>query len=330
MAIRWTKGQQAKLRKAVDTFRKKVERYSKSDIAEALPAVPKIRELKKQLSSAKELNALVKDLRAFSTGANKGKPQIYVNPQGVKMTEWERQRVNKAVEIVNKQKQERIEKLESGDVYDAEGNLIPDLKRVAKKYEEIKVKKRPEKVKTSKEWETFSKAMQEQMYKSYDNKRLAILQNNMVTALKSYWGREGKLYAQIIARMSMDDIKKAYEKDPDTFSPEFLYKRDVFDSSRKSDEETAARKMEKIIYPFANRKMSKDIINDELSRLKKIKLREDKKNLKQVQSAKEIVKAINDLDSLTIEQDLKAYYDVLNKSVSAEKKLEMLRAQKLI
>ena len=103
--IRWTKGQQERLRKAVDTFRKKVERYKKSDIAEALPSVPKIRELKKQISTAKELNDLVKDLRAFSTGANKGKPQIYVNPQGVKMTEWERKRVNKAIDIVNKQKQ---------------------------------------------------------------------------------------------------------------------------------------------------------------------------------------------------------------------------------
>lgn len=328
--IRWTKGQQDRLRKAVDTFRKKVERYSGTDIAEALPAVPKVRQLKKQITTAKELNDLVKDLRAFSTGANKGKPQIYVNPQGVRMTEWERQRVSKAVDIVNKQKKERVERLESGDVYDAEGNLIPDLKRIAKKYEERMIKKRPEKVKTTKEWETFSREMQKQMYESYDDKRMKTMQDNLVTALKSYWGRDGKLYAQIIARMSIDELKKAYENDPDTFSPDFIYKRDVLDSSKKSDEETAARKLEKIIYPFADRNMTKDIINDELARLKKIKLREDRKNLKQVQSAREIVKAIKNLDETTISQDLKTYYDILNKSVSAEKKLDMLKALKLI
>lgn len=316
--IRWTKGQQERLRKAVDTFRKKVERYKKSDIAEALPSVPKIRELKKQISTAKELNDLVKDLRAFSTGANKGKPQIYVNPQGVKMTEWERKRVNKAIDMVNKQKQERVERLENQNIYDSEGNLIPDLKRVAKKYEERKIRNRPEKVRTSQEWSAFAKAMQEQMYQKYDERRLTTLQTNIVASLKKHWGRDGKLYANIVARMSIDDIKKAYEKDSDVFSPEFMYNRDVHDSARKSDEETAAQKLEKLVYQFTDRQLARDIIDDELARLKNDP------------AAVELKEAINDLDDMTIDYNLKAYYDVLNKSVKAEKKLEILKALKLI
>lgn len=318
MAIRWTKGQQDRLRKAVDTFRKKVERYKKTDIAEALPSVPKIRELKKQISTAKELNDLVKDLRAFSTGANKGKPQIYINPQGVKMTEWERQRVNKAIDIVNKQKRERVQKLESQNVYDAEGNLLPDLKRVAKKFEERAIKKRPEKFRTTAEWRKFAETMQEQMYDNYDDRRLNTLKNNMVTALKGFWGRDGKIYANIISRMTIDQMREAYNKNPEVFSPEFIYTRDVYDSTAKSREETAKDRLEEVIYNFADREMSRSIIDDELSRLKKGK------------AAAELKRTINDLDDMQIEYNLKAYYDVLNKSVTAEKKLEMLRAQKLI
>lgn len=316
--IRWTKSQKSRLKKAVDTFRKKVERYSKTDIAEALPAVPKIRELKKQIGTAKELNALVKDLQAFSKGANKGKPQIYVNPQGVKMTEWERQRVNKAIAKVNLQKKERVEKIESQDIYDAEGNLLPDVKRVAKKYEERYIRKTPEKIKTKGEWTQFAEAMQRQMYENYDDKRVNTMQQNMISALKTFWGREGKFYANVISRMSLDELKQAYNDDPTTFSPDFIYTRDVYDSARQSDEETAKDKLEKIVYRYADRKMSKEIINDELSRM-------SNKGY-----GKELKQAMKNVSDTELEYNLKAYYDILNKSVTPKKKLEILREMDLI
>ena len=317
--IRWTKGQKSKLKKAVDTFRKKVERYSKTDIAEALPAVPKIRELKKQIGTAKELNDLVKDLQAFSKGANKGKPQIYINPQGVKMTEWERQRVNKAIAKVNLHKKERVEKIESQEIYDAEGNLLPDVKRVAKKYEEIQIKKRPEKAKTSKEWKAFSKQMQELMSSNYENKRLETMQKNIITALKTFWGKEGAMYSEIVKRMSIDQVKKAYDQDGDTFSPEFMYKRDVYDSSRKADEETAQQKLEKLLYQFTDNKMSREIINDKINNM-------NQKN----KAVQKIKKAINNIDDVTLNSDLKAYYDILNSRVKHEKKLQILMEMDLI
>ena len=317
--IRWTKGQQDRLRKAVDTFRKKVERYSKTDIAEALPEVPKIKELKKQITTSKELDRLVKDLRAFSSGANKGKPKIYVNPQGVKMTEWERQRVNKAIQQLNKQKEERVKKIESQEIYDAEGNKLPDIKRVAKKHEEIKVKKTPEKIKTSKEWRNFANEIQKQINKGYDEQRLITLQKNIISALKSYWGRDGAVYAEVVARMNVYQIKAAYEADPDTFSPEFIYTRDVYDSTKKSDEETAKDKFSRLIYKYVNIDTSRDIINDKLDKMNK----KDK-------DTRELINLVNAIDDMTLSQDLELIYNILNKRVKASKKIEMLRALDLI
>ena len=64
--------------------------------------------------------------------------------------------------------------------------------------------------------------------------------------------------------------------------------------------------------------MSRDIINDELSRLKN-----DPKS-------RELKRAINNVSDMDIEYNLKAYYDILNKSTTPQKKLEMLRELHLI
>ena len=94
--IRWTKSQVQRLKETVDAYNKNVRRVKRrKDVGQYAPPTEKFKELKMQISSANELNRIVKQLNKFAK--IKGKPEMYTNPHGVTMTQWQRQKMRSAL-----------------------------------------------------------------------------------------------------------------------------------------------------------------------------------------------------------------------------------------
>lgn len=90
--IKWTRGNEIELKKAVNSFNNKINKLSNK--IDYLPDIINFQEAKKKITTQNELNRYIKELNKFK---QESATNLYVTEAGAKITEWERTAVEKAI-----------------------------------------------------------------------------------------------------------------------------------------------------------------------------------------------------------------------------------------
>ena len=301
-----TKAQKAALtdlRKAVANFNKKITRYSKTDIAPYLPERQSMREIKSMKPTAAEMKTLTKQLQRFTK--MKGKPQIYTNPKGVSMTEWERRIFNERIEAENRKRKKRQKMHEMLRTFDEYGREIPDTKKVVGESEQAPIKSRAETVRPD-AWKEFAKSMERQMFATtYEERRAEIMKQNMITALEKHWGNEGKRFINALELMTPLQVHDTYLKNMDTFTPENLYKLKNLQGESDIQNIQEYKDLDRILF-------SKNRVDNYLDVL----LNQDfeLKNKKDRDTMRMIKNSLNEKSAEDIKNDFTLYFDAFTQN----------------
>jgi hypothetical protein len=195
--IRWTDSQKQKLSKSVQKFNTKITKTLKQhpELSEFLPNKYNTKELKSEIKSAKDLNALVKRMeRIFSENAL----QPIQTDTGIKTTKWEKHEVALSVKKINQErKHELIEaapSTEKGTMGTIQrNNLLP------KNFNFNKMSRA--------DWKQFKASAFKQAMPSYKDAKAELYKENYLKAFMNVMSDvNGKLSKQ--AQSLYDKIKK--------------------------------------------------------------------------------------------------------------------------
>lgn len=221
--IRWTKSQIQRLKETVDAYNKNVRRVKRrKDVGAYAPPTEKFKELKKQISSANELNRIVRQLGNFAK--IKGKPEMYTNPHGVTMTQWAREKMRSDTLAENRRRTANIERLESGALYDFSGNLIPNAKREQLKSQHRLIEAKPETIKSVETFISLEKNLRRMAYLANPEIQLKRLKENMRKAIANVLGEQAiKYYENFIDQMQVENFEEYYLENEDLLEDFFNY-----------------------------------------------------------------------------------------------------------
>lgn len=221
--IRWTKSQIQRLKETVDAYNKNVRRVKRrKDVGAYAPPTEKFSELRKQISSANELNRIVRQLGKFAK--IKGKPDMYTNPHGVTMTQWSREKMRSDTLAENRRRMENIERLESGALYDFSGNLIPNAKREQLKSQHRLIEAKPETIKSVETFVSLEKNLRRMAYLANPKVQLKRLKENMKKAIANVLGKQSiKYYENFIEQMEVENFEEYYLENEDLMEDFFNY-----------------------------------------------------------------------------------------------------------
>jgi hypothetical protein len=182
--IRWTKTQLARFDRAVKAFNKNVRRIKRrKDVGAYAPETIKSKEIKQTITTARELNRVVKWLNEFAQ--IKGKPKMYTNPQGVTMTDWQRRKLNADIRKENIRRRKETEKLQKRTVYDEHGNPIKNASLENMKYENKEITTTPETVTSQESFVNLNKRLQKMAYTMNPEIQLQRMRENLIQSIKS-------------------------------------------------------------------------------------------------------------------------------------------------
>lgn len=90
--IKWSRSNEIELKKAVNSFNNKINRLTNK--IDYLPEKIDFKDVKKQITTQSELNRYIKELNKFK---QEGATKLYTTEAGARITEWERNTIEKAV-----------------------------------------------------------------------------------------------------------------------------------------------------------------------------------------------------------------------------------------
>lgn len=231
--IRWTKTQLARFDRAVKAFNKNVRRIKRrKDVGVYAPETIKSKEIKQTITTAKELNRVVKWLNEFAE--IKGKPKMYTNPQGVTMTDWQRRKLNADIRKENIRRRKETEKLQKRTVYDEHGNPIKNASLENMKYENKEISTTPENVTTQESFVNLNKRLQKMAYTMNPEIQLRRMRDNLIQSIKSNFPNgEANDIINKLNSMTDEEIESFYLENADVidrgeiFISDFIKYQDV-------------------------------------------------------------------------------------------------------
>lgn len=220
--IRWTKSQVQRLKETVDAYNKNVRRVKRrKDVGQYAPPTEKFKELKMQISSANELNRIVKQLNKFAK--IKGKPEMYTNPHGVTMTQWLREKIKSDTLAENRRRMANTARIEGTEVYDFSGNVIPNARREQLKNENRLIQAKPETLKSVETFADLQKNLRRMAYLANPDVQLERLQQNMIKGIKKAIGLKGRKYIRMIRDMPLEELEIFYLENESMLEDFFNY-----------------------------------------------------------------------------------------------------------
>ena len=106
--IRWRRSDYGKLSYAIREFNKKVQRLQAEEQRLYLPLQQKYKNVKRNITTRKELNNILRRLKAFNV---EGAENLYETQEGEKMTVWEHKELEKSRKRLTKTLKTRLEEL---------------------------------------------------------------------------------------------------------------------------------------------------------------------------------------------------------------------------
>lgn len=234
--IRWTKTQLARFDRAVKAFNKNVRRIKRrKDVGAYAPETIKSKEIKQTITTAKELNRVVKWLNEFAE--IKGKPKMYTNPHGVTMTDWQRRKTNADIRKENIRRRKETEKLQKRTVYDEHGNPIKNASLENMKYENKEISKKPENVESVESLVSLNKRLQKIAYSMNPETQLQRMRDNLIQSITSNFPTgEANDLIEKLKSLSDDELENFYLSNADTIDRGEIF---ISDFIKYQDDEEA-------------------------------------------------------------------------------------------
>ena len=234
--IRWTKTQLARFDRAVKAFNKNVRRIKRrKDVGVYAPETIKSKEIKQTITTAKELNRVVKWHNEFAE--IKGKPKMYTNPQGVTMTDWQRRKLNADIRKENIRRRKETEKLQKRTVYDEYGNPIKNASLENMKYENKEISTTPENVTSQESFVNLNKRLQKMAYTMNPEIQLQRMRDNLIQSIKSNFPNgEANDIIDKLKSMTDDEIESFYLENADVIDRGEIF---ISDFIKYQDDEQA-------------------------------------------------------------------------------------------
>lgn len=234
--IRWTKTQLARFDRAVKAFNKNVRRIKRrKDVGAYTPETIKSKEIKQTITTARELNRVVKWLNEFAE--IKGKPKMYTNPQGVTMTDWQRRKLNADIRKENIRRKKETEKLKKRTVYDEHGNPITNASLENMKYENKEITTTPENVASQESFVNLNKRLQKMAYTTNPEIQLQRMRDNLIQSIKSNFPNgEANDIINKLNSMTDDEVESFYLENADVIDRGEIF---ISDFIKYQDDEEA-------------------------------------------------------------------------------------------
>lgn len=234
--IRWTKTQLARFDRAVKAFNKNVRRIKRrKDVGAYAPETIKSKEIKQTITTAKELNRVVKWLNEFAE--IKGKPKMYTNPHGVTMTDWQRRKTNADIRKENIRRRKETEKLQKRTVYDEHGNPIENASLENMKYENKEISKKPENVESIESLVSLNKRLQKMAYTMNPEIQLQRMRENLIQSITSNFPNgEANDIINKLNSMTDDEVENFYLENADVIDRGEIF---ISDFIKYQDDEQA-------------------------------------------------------------------------------------------
>lgn len=234
--IRWTKTQLARFDRAVKAFNKNVRRIKRrKDVGAYAPETIKSKEIKQTITTAKELNRVVKWLNEFAE--IKGKPKMYTNPHGVTMTDWQRRKINADIRKENIRRKKETEKLQKRTVYDEHGNPIENASLENMKYENKEISTSPENVTSQESFVNLNKRLQKMAYTMNPEIQLQRMRDNLIQSIKSNFPNgEANDIINKLNSMTDEEIESFYLENADVIDRGEIF---ISDFIKYQDDEQA-------------------------------------------------------------------------------------------
>ena len=222
----WTKAEEKQIRQTVKAFNKKVGSLRRrKNIGQFMPSSIDVRKLLKYTERKSDMKTLMKQLSTFTSIPKGAKIPMYTNKQGVTMTEWERQKIKTEIKRENARRTQIRKQIEKSDVYDFQGNLIPNAKRQQMKYENVNIKRTPENIRTQAGFKSFAEGMERRLYGDYNVQKAENMKQSLITSLSKEWGYSADDIITVIENMSAKEVHDLYLKHSDILTPDYVYSK---------------------------------------------------------------------------------------------------------
>lgn len=213
-SIKWTKGQNKKLQKAVKRYNAKIEREMKKNPALEETTIRKrtVKELKQEISTANDLNVILRELdRAFGKKAF----EVTYTQGGFPLTRYEITNTRLQVQRINKARKKQREKIPEkpeyyGTVEVIKKQALPD--RRVPDFDNIK----------KEQWDKIAASLRNQQLDNYYENRDQQFKDNYIKALRENFGSNAIDIIDLLSNISGGDMIKEMYGNYD-LSIDFIY-----------------------------------------------------------------------------------------------------------
>lgn len=217
--LKWTRPRKENLLKVINEYNKAVEKW-KPILKEAAPQKESYINYRRNISTWNEYQSALAHLKKFTK--YKKPPKTITTKTGLKITKWQADYFNKILERANKRRKEKVDYLQSKDIY-VNGERIEGAKRTGLKNEYRQRKKNLDNIKSTKDFFDYQKRVEKELYSKTDERKTKILKDNLITSLNTVYGSYSDNINFIINKLPLSAINEIYENNQDEFTPSFLY-----------------------------------------------------------------------------------------------------------
>lgn len=222
--INWRSVDEKKLTNLVRQFNSKVGRLAKQnpDLAEILPKRLTKSSFKEGITTRQDFNRRYREYERF---LKKGSETIVENPQGLKLTAWEKRENEIKARTISNARARELKRIEATPLTDRgkPTGLIRGQRRYTQAERENREKKfNFNKIRPGKEYEMFKNVLENQVMSDYFDRRAQLYKDNYFKSLDNQYGGRANGIKEMLKDVDARTIADAVNSDPD-LSIDFNY-----------------------------------------------------------------------------------------------------------
>lgn len=228
--IRWREDDKKELARLAKNFNAKLEYQLKKnpDLKDVLPEKVKVRDLKKDIASRKDLNRTLEKLSSFS---QRGMEKVVTNEKGERATLFEIEQTKKNVRRLNAQRRAEQKKIDEMPVY-IDGKKATTVRRMVQEQ-----KAKPIKFDFNKSEKGGFKKFAEYVEKKISDSRYAIEGKAYLNTLKEtffavYNSQTAQKLSDLCDRIDGEKLLSLYYEGFEEITPNFHYDRNMSEKEK--------------------------------------------------------------------------------------------------
>lgn len=202
--IAWRQSQRQKLSQSVSKFNAKITRELKKnpDLAEFLPAKLNVKDLKKNITTAKELSTLIKSVdRLFKPGAL----MPITTDKGIKTTLYEIKEVKLKVNKINRARAKELKEVKPSTETGTMGSIQSNNLR-PKKFNINKISPR--------DWGKYKAGIEIEAKDNFYSRKAELYKENYLKSIEFNLGSEGEELYNYVSELDPEFVYRNFYNDP--------------------------------------------------------------------------------------------------------------------